>query len=297
LIWTEPPYTGDQIRELFADEAVVRQCLSACGIAPDVVIARSFRCPLHGPDHHPSAAILPPTKEHPTYLFSCHHGHQSAPRGVSLPELYYLTVTGHRAGTLPKSSFLVWAVRLLVKAGVLQPPPLHAPKLWPGAPAEAETVYGGFVELLQVRSLLTGRHAPFAWKFALQWLGHALTEHALSKAMRWLLSKGYLLKAGVESGLQLFRLGGYLFRKRLRAAPVPSTQAAVLEAVAPAVAAYGGAPAPLRRTGQGEAEEEHGTDCPCTECELTRVTQKHLDELRQRNGYVPGFGMPVGVAP
>jgi hypothetical protein len=205
---------GAAVAGLFSDWHIVQRCLRVLGLRYVQRPGQTFRCPLHKPDCHPSAAICRPLRPGQPYTFSDFHHHEGEPTLLPLPMLYYCLKTGAPTSTrLNPPSLLTWTLRLLIEADVLEPVSIKAPKLKNAVPEGARKVYEGFVHLLSVKWCISNQApSPFTWRFACQWVG--VSERTIRDGIRWLLSRGYLrIVSGVET-LTLFVLGvcsGYVF--------------------------------------------------------------------------------------
>jgi len=196
--------TPHQVKNLFTQEAVVEKCLAIMGI--DAPIGTKFHCPFHQPDNHPSAAILRPTELNRPFVFADFHAPDGEQKNWPLPNIYLALKTGQKPKRLPKPSLLAWSLRLLADAGIIESPVIRAPALT-DANSITHKVYQGFQELFALRQMTGDRNAPFSWSFAKAWCG--LTEREVSKAIKELISRGYLrvvgkFKNGTAKPLWLF---------------------------------------------------------------------------------------------
>ncbi len=155
-------------------------------------IGTKFRCPFHTPDAHPSAAIIRPTQSGIPFVFADYHADDER-KTWPLANVYFALKTGQKPDRLPKPSLLVWSLRLLAEAGVIEPPVVHAPSLT-DADTTTHKVYQGFQELFALRQVTGDRNAPFSWSFAGAWCG--LTEREVSKAIKELIIRGYMRAIG-----------------------------------------------------------------------------------------------------
>jgi len=200
--------TPQQVKNLFTQEAVVEKCLRVMGI--NAQIGTKFSCPFHRPDNDPSAAILRPTKMNPSFVFVDFHLHASDGERKSwpLPNVYFALKTGQKPKRLPTPSLLIWSMRLLAEAGIIEPSAIRAPVLM-NADSITHQVYRDFQELFALRRMTGDRNAPFSWPFARVWCG--LTEREVSKAIKELIIRGYLrvvgkFKNGTAKPLWLFTI-------------------------------------------------------------------------------------------
>jgi len=198
-----------EIATLFSQEDVVRRCLNHMDIL--ALIGKAFSCPFHPPDNNPSAYIRKPNKPGGAYMFvDAHKG------GVVWPlaNIYYAFKTGNVPEKLPKSSFLIWTVRLLIDAGVLENNDTAVPSL-AGASDITRRVYAGFCLLMRVRRYLKNGSTPFSWNFASAWC--AVTYREVQGAIKWLMQRGYMRAIGRYGGnLSLFTLGAKDYIERMK---------------------------------------------------------------------------------
>jgi len=159
----------------------------------DAPIGTKFRCPFHTPDTHPSASIIRPTQPNIPFVFADYHAPDGERKTWPLPNIYFALKTRQKPDRLPKPSLLVWSLRLLAEAGVIEPPVVHAPPLTDTG-MTTHKVYQGFQELLALRQVTGDRNAPFSWSFARAWCG--LTERETRKAVKELIIRGYMRVIG-----------------------------------------------------------------------------------------------------
>jgi bifunctional DNA primase/polymerase-like protein len=230
--------SGELVKSLYAQEWVIQKILPLLGLG-HVKIGEKFRCVLHQ-EEHPSAAIMRPEQPGDSYTYVDFHEREKR-KGFALPLVYYRLKAGKEGEDverLPAPSFLVWSLRLLRDAGVIEAVKLEAARLPENASEAVRRVYEGFRDLLSLKFLVDANNpSPYTWRFAQAWVG--LSRRAVEKAMGWLLSRGYIrfIKyyngEGVAGRIMLFLLGTrQLIRRRAGTALVAGGQAEVVEAVA-----------------------------------------------------------------
>lgn len=223
------------VRNLLRDPDVVKRCLAAMSLG-HLPLGPKFHCPLHPPDHDPSAQIRPPRNGHPddAYVFMDYHQRDNPDRQVwPLASLFRAVKTDTPLEVIEGPSLLTWTLRMLVEAGVIAPAAIRAPKLAVDAPQIARTVYRGFKKLLAVKRLVEQTASPFTWKFASTWIGQRMSAYHVGKAIKWLLAKGYLVMDGFHDGVHLFLFGhrSLIRRRRMVAVHPTDKQGAVVDAV------------------------------------------------------------------
>lgn len=197
--------TPEQIQLLLGNSAVIERVLALPEFAGATREAK-FSCLLHPPDEHPSAAIIAPREGYPAYNYACFHCGEEERSVWPLASVFYARRTGKPVEKMPKPSLTTWTLRMLVKAGVLAPADIKATKLPDDASKAVRTLYSGVQELLACKWLRTP-WAPtvLAHRFMSDWCG--LSEHHVRAAMKWLLRRGYLVRAGMHEKMTLFRIG------------------------------------------------------------------------------------------
>jgi len=197
------------------------------------------------------------------YMYVDFHERENR-RGFALPLVYYrlkVGKEGEEVERLPAPSFLVWSLRLLRDAGVIEAVKLEAARLPENVSEAVRTVYEGFRDLLSLKFLVDANDpSPYTWRFAQAWVG--LSRRAVEKAMGWLLSRGYIRFVkyyngeGVSGRIMLFLLGTrQLIRRRAGAALVTGGQAEVVEVVAVDIEAV------ERENGEEEAQRQASRFC------------------------------------
>ncbi len=201
---------------LFADVDAVRMILRVLDIPELKIEAGNFLCVLPGhEEQHPSARLFQDRKGHFTYAcFHLRDGYTVR----TLPDVYYarkrskadkllgqeegVSVEKRRGG----STFVVWALRLLAEAGVLQPlDDVGLPELKAASDGERK-VYEGLKLLFSVRWTYTpGDPTPFSWRFAEDWCGVA--QVTAGKAIRKFLKVGIIHAADKHKNTMLFLPG------------------------------------------------------------------------------------------
>jgi hypothetical protein len=230
--------SGEKVKALYSQEWVIQKILRLLGLE-HVKIGEKFRCVLHQ-EEHSSAAIMRPEQPGDPYMYVDFHERENR-KGFALPLVYYRLKAGKEGEgveRLPAPSFLVWSLRLLRDAGVIEAVKLEAARLPDSVSEAVRTVYEGFRDLLSLKFLVDANDpSPYTWRFAQGWVG--LSRRAVEKAMGWLLSRGYIRfvryysSEGVAGKVMLFLLGTrQLIRRRAGVALVTGGQAEVVEAVA-----------------------------------------------------------------
>jgi hypothetical protein len=201
---------------LFADVDAVRMILRVLDIPEWKIEAGNFLCVLPGhEEQHPSARLFQDRKGHFTYAcFHLRDGYTVR----TLPDVYDarkrskadkllgqeegVSVEKRRGG----STFVVWALRLLAEAGVLQPlDDVGLPELKAASDGERK-VYEGLKLLFSVRWTYTpGDPTPFSWRFAEDWCGVA--QATAGKAVQKFLKFGIIHAADKHKNTTLFLPG------------------------------------------------------------------------------------------
>lgn len=136
---------GAKVLSYFSQESVVKKILPLLGLG-EVEIGEKFHCVLH-PEGRASASILRPEKEGDPYMYMDFHEREPGHQAFPLPLVYYYVKRGkpgERIKRLPKPTFLVWALRLLRDAGVIEGVRVDAPRLPDHAKVSVRRVYEGF---------------------------------------------------------------------------------------------------------------------------------------------------------
>ena len=106
-----------------------------------------------------------------------------------------LTKRSEEGGLRVTPEHAVWALRLLVEAGLVKGADVPHRKLPDDASPTVRRVYEGFVLLLRCKHLHTpGAATPFTWSFAACWCG--VDSRTARDAMRYLLQEGFVQEAG-----------------------------------------------------------------------------------------------------
>ena len=131
-----------------------------------------------------------------------------APSGsqfLKLPELRAALAYG-RVQRLRGPEFAVWALRLLVEAGLVPAATVRLPELHGPQSASVSKVYAGFRLLLGCKWLHSaGEPTPYSWRFASAWCG--VGERQAGLAMQVLMREGILRPAGRHKRMTLFLPG------------------------------------------------------------------------------------------
>jgi len=182
---------GAKVRALFCQEEVIQKILPLLGLG-GVTIGEKFHCVLH-PEKRESAAILRPEKPGNPFMYMDFHEREASRKAFPLTQVYYHLKCGKPGDpvkALPKPTFLVWSLRLLRDAGVIEGVKVDAPSLPGGVKSSVRRVYEGFWDLLSLKFLVEQEPSPYAWEFAASWTG--VGKRAVGTAMRWLLGAGFI---------------------------------------------------------------------------------------------------------
>src|SRR5918993_3614732 len=227
--------SGELVKSLYSQEWVIEKIMPLLGLG-HVKIGEKFGCVLHQ-EEHPSAAIMRPKQPGDPYLYVDFHERENR-KGFPLPLVYYRLKAGKEGEAveqLPVPSFLVWSLRLLRDAGVIEAVKLEAARLPEKVSNAIRTVYEGFRDLLSLKFLVDANDpSPYTWRFAQTWVG--LSRRAVEKAMGWLLARGYIrfvkyyTGEGVAGRIMLFLLGTrQLIHRRAGGGPGAGGQAGEVE--------------------------------------------------------------------
>jgi len=218
-------YSGDSLRQWFTRADVLLVCASYLGISTDggkplssENLTARFNCVLPGhKEQHPSASFCRDPqngafmyhdwhagsegREVPEKVAKCSDGqyHNVKQEFFTLAEVY-ASQHYNEVKSLNGPEQAVWGLRLLVDAGIIEPAKVELEPLPDGIKPAVKKVYEGFKLLLGCKWL----HSPneptaFTWKFASAWCN--LSMQHLGKAMKELLSMGYIKEAGkMKSG-------------------------------------------------------------------------------------------------
>ncbi len=221
---------GELVRSLYTQTEVIEKLLPVLGLG-EREIGEKFHCIWHE-ERHASAAIMPPLTPGGTHDYVDFHEREHV-KSLSLPYVYYRLKVGPEGDYVKRlnpPSHLVWSLRLLRDAGVIEGVKLEAPRLPEWVSDSIKTVYAAFLEVLSLKFLVdSGDPSPFTWRFAMAWTG--LSKRAVTHAMKWLLSRGYIRFVryfggrGLAKKMMLFlqgtrqliqrRLGALVLRERL----------------------------------------------------------------------------------
>ena len=101
------------------------------------------------------------------------------------------------AGKKGKPEHIVWRLRLLAEAGLLELPKVDHRPLPPDAPKAARSVYAGYLERLAINWVsFPGQPIMFTWRFSAVW--YSLSQRKAQEGMRYLLKEGFILEVGSE---------------------------------------------------------------------------------------------------
>ncbi len=182
---------GALVRELYSQKAVIEKLLPVLGLG-EREIGEKFHCILHD-ERHPSAAIMPPMIPGEPHEYVDFHERERV-KSFSLPYVYYrlkVGPDGEYVKRLNPPSHLVWSLRLLRDAGVIEGVKIDAPALPNATIPSIKTVYAAFLDVLSLKFLVDeGDPSPFTWRFGMAWTG--LSKRAVTGAMSWLMSRGYI---------------------------------------------------------------------------------------------------------
>jgi hypothetical protein len=279
--------TATQIADVLADPALVPTCLAYLakvhGRQPPV-LGKSFLAWFRE-EQHASAVFMPPSAEHPNVLyydFGAIDEHGIPERGQTLPAVLYRLVNGVWPGTLPKTTYLMWAARLVVESGAVKAVGSHFPALPKDAPPAVVRVYRGAEVLERARSILVRApdedpdDIPYTESFCARWVG--ISERAAHDGLMWLWSRGYVLFRRWRKKLAFFVRGTKRLIARLRHAPIATSQQEAIRVNEQAQAAVALEAAPRRRPGQREDPGcAHGEQL-CEHCAQARLEAKRAQE-------------------
>ena len=182
---------GALVRALYSEKAVIEKLLPVLGLG-EREIGEKFHCVLHE-ERHPSAAIMPPALPGGTHDYVDFHERERV-HSFSLPYVYYrlkVGPDGEYVKRLNAPSHLVWSLRLLRDAGVIEGVKIDAPSLPDATSPSIKTVYAAFLDVLSLKFLVDeGDPSPFTWRFGMAWTG--LSKRTVTRAMSWLMSRGYI---------------------------------------------------------------------------------------------------------
>jgi hypothetical protein len=121
------------ISSLFARWDVTKRCLDVLGLSHVMRTNQKFRCIIHR-ESDPSACIFKSDYNGGEYRYADHHSgkHEGTEKTLtcSLITVYFAKKTGLPLTTrLNAPSYVTWALRLLIEAGVLPPHVIKAPRL------------------------------------------------------------------------------------------------------------------------------------------------------------------------
>jgi hypothetical protein len=235
----------DFISALFTRWDVTKRCLDVLGLSHVTRTNQKFRCIIHR-ESDPSACIFKSAYNGGEYRYADHHSgkHEGTETTLtcSLITVYFAKKTGLPLTTrLNAPSYVTWALRLLIEAGVLPPHIIKAPRLKGETTFYEQVVYEGFQSLLAAKWLYERASTPFTHTFAAQWC-HISPEHA-AMAICGLLRKGYIMGTGdFAKNAAMFTLGTRSLinrrARRLKAqakqhAPQPAKQADIVADIQP----------------------------------------------------------------
>lgn len=162
-------------------------------------LGKGFICPIHQ-EKKPSAALY--RTDSGTIGLKDFHRTGSF---YTLPELYFEYLTGEHKD-LKGAKSLIWWIRLLNDAKVLNLPKIVPPKPIDELSDNQKQLYKGFIELLEVQQAYDPNQvgAPFSHRFAAEWVN--MKYDSVRSAKRQLSKKHYLYK--IEAGSRKKRKAG-----------------------------------------------------------------------------------------
>jgi hypothetical protein len=177
--------------ELSKDESVAKRIMKNIFNINMRRVGSSFKCPLHK-EKKPSAALY--RTDNGVIGFKDFH---RAGAFYTLPELYYEYLTGKQK-SLKSGTALIWWIRLLRNAGVIEVPRIIVNKDLDQLSDKQRVLFEGFVELLEVQQAYNTEQdsAPFSHRFAAEWTG--LNYETVRTAKVGLIKKDFIIK--VEAG-------------------------------------------------------------------------------------------------
>jgi Bifunctional DNA primase/polymerase, N-terminal len=184
------------------DETLVGALGAVLGL-PDVPLERSFNCVLHR-DRRASATLH--RSEDGRILYHCFAGcGHRFPRAIG-GWLSFPAVLAWQAGRrrrLGRVELVLWRLRLLEEAGLLEPVKIATPGIT-GISENAQVIFAGFLRLLALRWLTTpGKPTPFVPGFAGPWCG--VGPRQVQEGFEELRRLGVVRSAGTDPrGLRLW---------------------------------------------------------------------------------------------
>ncbi len=205
-----------EVRRLFCSKSVQQKLLESLGFIDFDPLFKSgrvlVRSILHEDKHKSGGLLLSNDGEVLFHDFSgaCGHYH------ITLPVLYAGLIAGHYVHLIPtekdsksygKVTLAVWAVRLLVDAGIVKPAEVILPPC-PELRKSVQQFYAGVKKLFQVRWTFkdhSGNPIAMGRVFMSAWTG--LTEDQCRDAIKDLLKAGVIHTAGKHGRARLFAPG------------------------------------------------------------------------------------------
>lgn len=188
-----------QLVALSKDESAAKEIFKQVFDVDVKKIGKTFCCCLHK-EKNPSSALY----RTDSGVIGVKDFHRAA-NFYTLPE-YYFEYKAGKAKNLKGATSLIWWIRLLKDARILNLPRIIAPRPANKLPRTQKKLYLSFIELLEVQQGYdpTQKSAPFSHRFAADWSG--LNYEAVRSAKRALSKKKYIKK--VEAGDRKTRKAG-----------------------------------------------------------------------------------------
>ena len=194
----------DHLNNWYRSEEVTRAFMKQLGLEHKN-IGESFNCILPGHEEQtPSASFY--QADNGIYVYRDFHG-EIGRQTLLLPEVYasiyykkVITldkVKGLTDKTISTPEFSVWAIRLLVDLGFIEPYEVTKKELPKGVKPTVVKTYEAFIHLLGCKWLYSpGEPTPFSWRFAHVWAG--VNYKKVGDCMKWLIDNDYLEITGTE---------------------------------------------------------------------------------------------------
>lgn len=213
---------GEKLKDWYRNEDFVQAAASCLGI-PTAPIGTAFNCVIPGHEENtPSASLF--RGENGTVVYRDWHGHDTMVKPGAEDQgrqaKFFYTLAEIRAfqaygkiKELNKPEHALWALRLLVETGHVQPAFVDVPGIPENVPITVRKFYEGFVLLLACKWLHTpGEPTACTWGFSAAWCD--VSERKAGAAMKYLLKAGHLIQTGeIKAGFKkmaLFNLPGYV---------------------------------------------------------------------------------------
>ena len=195
------------------DERVALAIMNVCGANVDN-IGSAFCCPIHN-EKNPSASLFRARLKNGTERIMFCDWHRGELRHT-LPEVYAACVSGRGPEWFKSGQQVVWWIRALAHAGVINLPEVKPPRELPAnAPMEARKVFNGYLLLRRCREVYQAGQSstPLSWRFAATWCG-GIGQNTIQQGIAWLLANDYLRVAPSNARCTCFTFGQATRRKK-----------------------------------------------------------------------------------